>query len=92
MLKSIAEAVDYAHRLGRAAPGPQARQRAARRNGEPQVADFGLAKRLDEALAADSTEVSGTPSYMAPEQARVDKTSLSAATDIYGLGRSSTNA
>ena len=55
-------------------------------NGMPLVADFGLARRMDESLGHDSDEVSGTPSYMAPEQAQLKSHRLSAATDIYGLG------
>jgi WD40 repeat protein/serine/threonine protein kinase len=57
---------------------------------EPHVTDFGLAKRLE--LAADAKAAAtrtgvivGTPSYMAPEQARSEKV-LSTAVDVYGLG------
>jgi WD40 repeat protein len=52
----------------------------------PKIADFGLAK-----LVADTTgptrsgEAMGTPSYMAPEQAR-GEVGLGAATDVYALG------
>ena len=87
ILRAVAEAVDYAHRLDvlhlDLKPGNVLLDDES---GEPLVADFGLAKRLDESLAADSSEVSGTPSYMAPEQAQVDAQSLTPATDIYGLG------
>lgn len=86
MLRTIAEAVDYAHRLGvlhlDLKPGNVLVDPA----GEPQVADFGLARRLDETLSAEATEVSGTPSYMAPEQAELRRHRLSPATDIWGLG------
>jgi WD40 repeat protein len=86
LLRQVAEAVDYAHRFDVLHLDLKPGNVLLDENGEPLVADFGLAKRLDEALAADSTEVSGTPSYMAPEQARVDAQCLSVATDIYGLG------
>jgi serine/threonine protein kinase/tetratricopeptide (TPR) repeat protein len=53
----------------------------------PKIADFGLAKRLDQ--ASDQTRtgaVIGTPSYMAPEQADGPARELTAAVDIYSLG------
>ncbi len=86
LLRSVAEAVDYAHRLDVLHLDLKPGNVLLDDRGEPLVADFGLAKRLDETLAVDSTEVSGTPSYMAPEQAQVEAQCLSAATDIYGLG------
>ena len=62
--------VDYAHRLGVLHLDLKPANVLLDETGEPHVADFGLARRLDRALAADSDEISGTPSYMAPEQAR----------------------
>lgn len=86
LLRTIAEAVDYAHRLDVLHLDLKPGNILLDAHGDPQVADFGLAKRLDETLAADSNEVSGTPSYMAPEQAQLRSHKLSPATDIYGLG------
>jgi serine/threonine-protein kinase len=54
--------------------------------GRPQVADFGLARWTEgETAHTPSGAVVGTPSYMAPEQARADK-ELTTACDVYGLG------
>jgi serine/threonine-protein kinase len=54
--------------------------------GEPHVADFGLAKRLAGPAATQSGAIMGTPSYMAPEQAAGRNRELTTATDVYGLG------
>ena len=86
LLRRIAEALDYAHRLGVLHLDLKPANVLMDERGEPQVADFGLARRLDETYATDSDEVSGTPSYMAPEQAQLKSHKLSPATDIYGLG------
>jgi serine/threonine protein kinase/tetratricopeptide (TPR) repeat protein len=51
--------------------------------GEPQLTDFGLA-RLLQAPADMTSQLSGTPSYMAPEQ--VANETSTHATDVYGLG------
>ncbi len=53
----------------------------------PKITDFGLVKRLDEMRATDAlAAILGTPSYMAPEQARGDGQQIGPATDIYALG------
>jgi WD40 repeat protein len=53
----------------------------------PKITDFGLAKFLDSGNCRTQTgQMLGTPSYMAPEQARGDHRAIGLATDIYGLG------
>jgi formylglycine-generating enzyme required for sulfatase activity/tRNA A-37 threonylcarbamoyl transferase component Bud32 len=55
--------------------------------GEPKVADFGLAKRLDESGGNTRTnDILGTPSYMSPEQAGGRSKEVTAAADTYALG------
>src|SRR5262249_4648627 len=51
----------------------------------PKIADFGLAKRLDAPGMTHTGAVMGTPSYMAPEQARGEK-NVTPAVDVYALG------
>jgi eukaryotic-like serine/threonine-protein kinase len=56
-------------------------------DGTPKVMDFGLAKSLDgEAGPTVTGRVLGTPSYMAPEQARGHGWLIGPATDVYALG------
>src|SRR5262249_13227732 len=53
---------------------------------EPHVTDFGLAKRVDAGQSLNpSGAVLGTPSYMAPDQARAEK-GLTVAAEVYSLG------
>jgi tetratricopeptide (TPR) repeat protein len=55
--------------------------------GSPKIADFGLAKQLDDPAAhTQSGALVGTPSYMAPEQAVGNRTLMGPAVDVYGLG------
>jgi hypothetical protein len=58
-----------------------------REDGTPQIADFGLARQLkSEAGLTRDGELVGTPSYMAPEQARGSTREISPRTDVYALG------
>ena len=55
--------------------------------GIPKIADFGLAKQLDQdAGQTHSGAILGTPNYMAPEQAAGQGTNVGPAADIYALG------
>ncbi|MEZ6185218.1 MAG: serine/threonine-protein kinase [Planctomycetota bacterium] len=57
--------------------------------GEPRLADFGLATAGERSLAGGrltlTAEVLGTPAYMAPEQA-LDASQVGPAADVYALG------
>src|SRR5262249_10866110 len=56
-------------------------------DGTPKVTDFGLARRLEgDAGLTQSGVPMGTPSYMAPEQARGQSREIGPAVDGYALG------
>ena len=56
-------------------------------DGVPKLADFGLAKRLEVEEGPTVTgQVMGSPSYMAPEQARGDGHNAGPPADLYALG------
>jgi serine/threonine protein kinase len=86
LLRVIADALDYAHRLGVLHLDLKPGNVLIDETGEPLVADFGMARRIDQAFAEDGDDVSGTPSYMAPEQATAHSQRIGRGTDIYGLG------
>ncbi len=53
----------------------------------PRLADFGLAKVLEhDHSGSKSTEVVGTPRYMAPESIHGTSSATAAASDVYSLG------
>src|SRR5262249_55415664 len=68
-------------------PGSERVAGGPRPLGAPKVTDFGLAKLLDSGQGATGTgAVMGTPSYMAPEQARGRSSEVGPAADVYALG------
>lgn len=86
LMRTVAEALAYAHSLGVLHLDLKPANVLLDEDGAPHVADFGLARRLGSAMAVDNEEISGTPAYMAPEQVQARIHKLSAATDIWGLG------
>jgi serine/threonine protein kinase len=87
LLLKITRAVEFAHRRGvlhrDLKPGNILFDSA----GEPCVADFGLAKRLDrdDPALTVSGDALGTPLYMPPEQA-AGRRDITVTADIYSLG------
>jgi serine/threonine-protein kinase len=56
-------------------------------DGVPKITDFGVAKLLDtDSSQTQAGQILGTPSYMAPEQARGGALAVAAPADVYALG------
>jgi eukaryotic-like serine/threonine-protein kinase len=86
-LKTIAEAVQYAHGQGTIHRDLKPSNILIARNDQPRITDFGLAKSLKrESGLTVSGQVVGTPSYLSPEQASGKRVSVGTAADVYGLG------
>jgi serine/threonine protein kinase len=85
LMHTLAEAIEYAHRFKILHLDLKPSNVLLDHAGQPQIADFGLSRRLD-TTASDLHEISGTPNFMAPEQFDPTLASLSVQTDIYGLG------
>jgi WD40 repeat protein/predicted Ser/Thr protein kinase len=82
----VAQAVHHAHQRGVLHRDLKPGNILFGPNGEPYVADFGLARRLDgDSLMTLSGAPMGTPAYMSPEQA-AGKRDISVATDVWSLG------
>jgi len=86
LVAKIARAVQFAHERGILHRDLKPGNTLLDAQGEPCVADFGLAKWLDEDRHLTVPEaVLGTPAYLAPEQAAGGK-AITIAADIYSLG------
>ena len=90
VIRDVCEAVHAAHETGLIHRDlkPQNVMVERRADGvfRPHVLDFGLAREDDASGTTESGGMAGTPSYMAPEQARGDIRSLDRRTDVYALG------
>jgi serine/threonine protein kinase/Flp pilus assembly protein TadD len=87
LIAKLARTVHYAHEHGVLHRDIKPGNILVDTQGEPHLTDFGLARLLEtKSTVTHTKDVLGTPSYMAPEQARGQNEQLTRATDVYGLG------
>ncbi len=86
-LKAIAQAIQFAHDRNILHRDLKPANILIDANGQPQVTDFGLAKRLDSDTDLTHTgQVLGSPNYIPPEQVKGSRHRVGRSSDVYGLG------
>ncbi len=86
LLRTLAGAVEAAHRAGLVHRDLKPANVLLDAGGAPKVTDFGLVKRVGEADQTGTGAVMGTPAYMAPEQAEGRAKEAGPAADVWALG------
>ncbi len=88
LVRDLARAMDYAHQNKVLHRDLKPNNVLLTADGTPKVADFGLARVLDDpdTRLTSVDAVIGTPAYMAPEQAAGRVDDVDARTDVYALG------
>jgi len=86
-VKTIAEAIHYAHQQGILHRDLKPSNVLIDANDQPRITDFGLAKRLEgETSLTLSGQMVGSPNFMPPEQATAKHGKVGRYSDVYALG------
>jgi serine/threonine protein kinase/WD40 repeat protein len=87
LISELADALGYAHQQGVIHRDIKPSNILMTRDGRTKLADFGMAKRLEQNQTLSGTgAIVGTPAYMAPEQAAGRSKDIGPASDIHALG------
>jgi eukaryotic-like serine/threonine-protein kinase len=84
VLTDTARALAYAHAQGVVHRDVKPSNILITRSGKAKVADFGLARAVDQSSLTTEGRMIGTASYMSPEQVKGDR--ATAASDVYAMG------
>ena len=87
LVVTLARAIHAAHQAGIVHRDLKPSNVLFTKDGTPKITDFGLAKLLEEESHQTVVgQLLGSPSYMAPEQARGNTREVGPAADVYALG------
>jgi serine/threonine-protein kinase len=87
IVRVLAGAMEYAHQHSVIHRDLKPANILLAADGTPKIADFGLAKSLeDESVHTQTGTIMGTPSYMSPEQAGGVTHEIGPPADVYALG------
>jgi tetratricopeptide (TPR) repeat protein/tRNA A-37 threonylcarbamoyl transferase component Bud32 len=86
LVETLARAVQHAHDHGVIHRDLKPANVLYTEDGTPKVADFGLAKKLDDVRRTATGAIMGTPAYMAPEQAAGKTAQIGPSADVWALG------